>query len=100
VSRSSEVGDVRIAKAVPILRQEVTRSKDLDAEGNEGEFARSGFEAVVLFGVGSEGEFRLERLERPRWGGDHGRRVIRRGEASSYVMGCYEADNKRLLFRF
>jgi len=50
VSRSSEGEDVRIAKAVPVLREEVARSEDLDAESDEGEFARIGCEGVALLG--------------------------------------------------
>lgn len=38
---SSEAKHARIAKAVPVFREEVSGFKDLDAEGNDGELART-----------------------------------------------------------
>ena len=46
--RSSGAEDLRITKAVSILREEVARSDDLDAEGYEREFARIGCEGIAL----------------------------------------------------
>jgi len=48
MSGSNEAEDVRIAKAISVLREEVTRSENLNAEGNEGEFARIRCEGVAL----------------------------------------------------
>lgn len=48
MSRPSEAERVRIAKAVPIFRQEVAGSKNLDSEGDEGEFARIRCEGITL----------------------------------------------------
>jgi len=46
--RPSEAEDLRVTKTVAILREEVARSNDLGAEGNEGEFTRIGGEGVAL----------------------------------------------------
>ena len=98
MSRSNETEDVRIAKAVTVLCEKVTRSENLNAEGNEGEFARIRCEGVALLrGIreGFEGKFGLEGLERSLRSGDHGCSIIRRG--ITRVMSFYERDNKRCL---
>jgi len=79
MSRSSEAEDVRIAKAVSVLREEIARSKDLDAEGDEGEFPRVGRKGIGGGRGDLEGKFCLESLERSPRGGDHGCSVISRG---------------------
>ena len=48
MSGSNETDDVRIAKAVSVLREKVTRAEDLNAEGNEREFTGIRCECVGL----------------------------------------------------
>ena len=48
--RSNGAEDVRVAKAVSVLSEEVACSKDPDAEGHEREFARIRCKGVALFG--------------------------------------------------